>query len=293
MAQGPNEGFIMESEGVRHELSHNDPVYPPIARAAHVQGDVLLHVDVDENGTVTKVEAIGGPPMLKGAAIEAVRHWTYQPFVVDGKATAVHVVVSVPFSLGIPAAAEKSDQAIGQAFFPLDTVCRADNSAHNYVKAVKDCGDLAAVAGRFPDPKQRANEIRGAHEAYGQALAFSGDMPAALAEFELAVDIAEKSLTSKDAEYATAYYWRAFAEHALKMPIEAERDYTKAETSYREAMVHLPNMKQIYARYLAHTLAYHSVLAEQTGHADLAKKMQSEALELDPHSLDGMGGQTK
>jgi TonB family protein len=289
--QGPNEGFVMESEGIRHQLSHPTPVYPPIAKAAHVQGDVLLHADVDEHGKVTAVEAIGGPPMLRQAAIEAVKRWTYQPFAVDGKIAPVHVVVSMPFSPGIPGATEKSDQAIGQAFFPLDTLCRADNSQHDYKKGIKDCSDLVTIALRFPNPAQRANEIRGAHESYGQSLAFSGDLQNALDQFEQAIAVAKKSLTPKDEEYATAYYWRAFAEHALKMPTLAEQDYNVAEASYRQAIVNLPDMTRIYSRELAHTLAYHSILARQTARDDLADKMQAEALQLDPHSMDGMGVQ--
>jgi len=78
--------------------------------------------------------------------------------------------------------------------------------------------------------------------------------------------------------------------NASKMPIEAERDYNKAEDSYRKAMVNLPDMKQVYGRYLAHTLAYHSVLAQQTGRDDQAKAMQTEALQLNPKALDGMKG---
>src|ERR1035438_118469 len=85
--QGPNEGFVMESEGTQHLLQHADPIYPPIAKAAHVQGTVLLHVDVDERGNVTKAEVIGGPPMLRGAATDAVKHWTYRPFEINGKAS--------------------------------------------------------------------------------------------------------------------------------------------------------------------------------------------------------------
>lgn len=58
-------------------------------------------------------------------------------------------------------------------------------------------------------------------------------------------------------------------------------------------MVNLPEMKQIYGRYLAHTLAYHSILAQQTGRDDQAKAMQAEALQLDPKTLDGMKGNTQ
>ncbi len=71
------------------------------------------------------------------------------------------------------------------------------------------------------------------------------------------------------------------------MGAEAERDYATAEASYRKAIINLPDMKTIYGRYLAHTLAYHSVLADQTGRAKEAHEMR-EAVQLDPKALDGM-----
>lgn len=291
--QGPNEGFIMESEGTRHLLSRVEPVYPPIAKAAHVQGSVLLHVDVDESGQVTNVEVIGGPPMLRQAAADAVKRWTYKPFDGDGTAKAVKVVVSVPFSLGIPPAKEKSDERIGQAYFPRADECRASNAARQWSSAVKICGDLVAIADRFPDASMRANEIRLAHQEYGEALAFSGDLPKALAEFQRTIEIANKSLTPTDAEYGSAYYWQAFAEHASKMFSEAERDYGIAEHSFRKAMVNLPDMKQIYGRYLSQALVYHAILRKQTGKDDTAQAMISEALQLNPKALDGFKGKSQ
>jgi TonB family protein len=288
--QGPNDGFVMEGEGNRHLLVHAEPIYPPIAKAAHVQGSVLLHVYVDEAGAVTKVEDIGGPPMLKSAAIDAVKKWTYKPFEVNGRAVSVKVIVSVPFSLGIPDSVEKNDNAIGQAYFPKADECRAANAKGQWTQAVVLCGDLVTIADRFPDPSTRMNEIRVAHQDYGEALAFSGDLSKALEQFHRTTELAEGSLSSKDAEYGTAYYWQAFGEHASKMLVEAERDYNKAEDSYRKAMANLSDMKQIYGRYLAHTLAYHSILALQMGRSDQAKKMQDEALQLDPKALDGMKG---
>ena len=291
--QGPNEGYVLESEATSHLLSHMEPVYPAIAKAAHVQGNVLLHADVDEHGKVTKVEAIGGPPMLRQSALDAVKQWTYKPFEVDGVTSKVQIVVSVAFSLGIPPATEKSDNAIGQAYFPKATECRAANASGRWSDAVKSCGDLVTIAERFPDPSQRMNEIRGAHQDYGEALAFSGDLPKALVEFHRTIEIAEKSLTSKDAEYGTAYYWQAFAEHASKMPDEAERDYRTAEESFRKAMVNLPDMKQIYGRYLSQSLVYHAILCKQTGKDDTAQAMISEALQLNPKALDGFKGKSQ
>jgi TonB family protein len=290
VAQGPNEGFVMESEGTQHLLQHADPTYPPIAKAAHVQGTVLLHVDVDEHGNVTKVEAIGGPPMLRTAAADTVKHWTYRPFEVNGEARLVHVIVSVPFSLGIPDATENSDQAIGQAFFPKSDECRAENAAGKWADAVRLCGEAVTIADRFPDTKERANEIRTAHESYGEALAFSGDLPTALIEFRKTVAVAKASLTPDEAEYAGAYYWQAFGEHASKMSDEADRDYATAEESYRKAIASLPDLKEEYTRELAHTLAYHAILKKQMGQDADADRLRSEALRLNPHVVDELGG---
>jgi TonB family protein len=287
-AQGPNEGFVMEAEGAQHLLEHPDPIYPPIAKAAHVHGSVLLHADVDEHGKVIHVEAIGGPPMLRQAAIDAVQHWSYRPFEADGKPASVHVVVSVPFSLGIPDATEKSDEAIGQAYFPKADECRAANHAGQWEKAVTLCGDLNTIASRFPDERQRELEIQDAHVEYGEALAFSGKLAQAGEQFDAAVALAQKYLKPSQTEYAGPFFWRAFSEHARAMPVEAERDYSTAESAWRKAMVALPDMKTIYGRELAHCLAYHSVLADQTGRPKEADAMRAEAAKLDPHALDGL-----
>lgn len=288
-AQSMKEVQVSSAEAAQHALKHADPLYPPIAKAAHVQGTVRLRLHVDETGKVKKVDVIVGPPMLNSAAVDAARQWTYTPFQVDGKPASVGVEDSIPFSLGIPAATEKRDEAIGQAFFPLENQCRSAMSSHNWPLSVKLCAETAATADRFPHPASRANERRGAHEDYGQALMFSHDPQHALNQFHEAVAIANKSLTPKDEEYASAYYFQALAEHVLQMTPEADRDYMIAETSYRAAIIQLPEMTKIYDPSLARTLAYHSLLANQTGHADEAQAMQTEALKLDPHSLDGMG----
>lgn len=285
-SQSATEAYTPENEGTRHLLVHADPVYPAIARAAHIQGDVLLHVSVDASGHVTKVEAVGGPPMLVGSAVEAVKKWVYQPFVIDGKPAPARLIVSVPFSLGIPDAQVKSDQTIGQAYFPKADECRSANAAGHWQDAVKSCGEALAVAERFPDQASRSNELRLAHEEFGEALAFSGNLSDALEQFRITVGLADKYLKPTDQEYASAYYWQAFAEHASHMPDAAERDYSIAEASYRQAIEHLPEMRPIYSRYLAQTLVYHSVLVAQMGDTARAQTMRTEAVSLNPHALD-------
>jgi len=287
-AQAPNKGPFTQAEAEQHLILHPDPVYPAIAKAAYVQGDVFLNADVDELGKVTKVEPIFGSPMLRSAAADAVKRWTYRPFEIEGKASPAKIVVKVSFSLGIPPATVKSDQAIGQAYFSMAERCRSLLQAGKWSEAISTCKDVVTITDRFPDPSLRPNEIRLAHQDYSEALAFNGQLSAALKESELVVTNAEKYLKPTDAEYASAYYWRAFVEHASEMPVEAERDYQTAEDSYRKAIIHLPEMKTPYSYSLAHTLAYHSVLANQTVRTSEAEAIRAEALTLDPKALDGM-----
>jgi protein TonB len=81
------------------KISGSQPVYPPIARAAHMQGTVTLHAIISKSGSIEKLEAVSGPEMLKGAAIDAVRTWRYKPYLLNGEPTEVDTTVIVNFNL--------------------------------------------------------------------------------------------------------------------------------------------------------------------------------------------------
>jgi periplasmic protein TonB len=80
-------------------IQRTQPVYPPIARAAHMQGTVTLHAIISKTGTIERLEAISGPEMLKGAALEAVKSWRYKPYLLNGEPTEVDTTVIVNFNL--------------------------------------------------------------------------------------------------------------------------------------------------------------------------------------------------
>jgi TonB family protein len=79
-------------------LHRVDPAYPPEARAAGVEGSVTLKVLIDENGNIASVEPTDGNPALALAAMKAVREWTYQPTLLNGKPVRVSTTVIVPFT---------------------------------------------------------------------------------------------------------------------------------------------------------------------------------------------------
>ncbi len=75
------------------------PAYPTIAKAAHVEGTVVLSATIDEHGRITGLQVVSGPEMLRRAAIEAVQVARYQPYLLNGAATEVATTISVVFRM--------------------------------------------------------------------------------------------------------------------------------------------------------------------------------------------------
>ena len=51
------------------------PLYPPIAKAAHIEGNIIMLVTFKLNGAVEKIDVVSGPEMLKAAARIYVQGW--------------------------------------------------------------------------------------------------------------------------------------------------------------------------------------------------------------------------
>jgi periplasmic protein TonB len=75
------------------------PVYPPRARAARIQGAVVLRAFISKSGTIENLLALSGHPLLIPAAIEAVKQWRYRPYVLNGEPVEVETRVTVNFIL--------------------------------------------------------------------------------------------------------------------------------------------------------------------------------------------------
>jgi hypothetical protein len=80
-------------------VSKIDPVYPPFARAAHIQGAVEFTVTVGPDGKISAIQLVRGPSLLVNAAKDAVSKWVYHPATIDGKAVPFMTQVIVPFRL--------------------------------------------------------------------------------------------------------------------------------------------------------------------------------------------------
>jgi protein TonB len=76
------------------------PVYPPLARNARIQGSVVLEAVIGRDGTMQNLKLISGHPMLVASAIDAVRQWQYRPYILNGEAVEVETRITVNFILG-------------------------------------------------------------------------------------------------------------------------------------------------------------------------------------------------
>lgn len=78
-------------------LTSTLPVYPAFARDAHVEGDVVIRTTIDKNGSVTHMEVVSGPSMLRQSALDALGRWKYVPSILDGQAVSVQMLVTIRF----------------------------------------------------------------------------------------------------------------------------------------------------------------------------------------------------
>jgi periplasmic protein TonB len=76
------------------------PTYPPLAKAARIQGQVLLQALISKQGTIENLRVISGPPMLVRPAVDAVRQWRYRPYILNNEPIEVETQITVNFSLG-------------------------------------------------------------------------------------------------------------------------------------------------------------------------------------------------
>jgi TonB family protein len=76
-----------------------EPIYPEAARIAGTEGRVELGAMIGPDGSVERLWAISGPPILVQSATEAVRSWKFEPYLSSGKAVEVESRIVVEFRL--------------------------------------------------------------------------------------------------------------------------------------------------------------------------------------------------
>ncbi len=76
-----------------------EPAYPPIAKSAHIGGTVELRALIGTDGHVRELSVVSGHPLLRKAAMDAVRQWIYKPPTLGGESVEIIAPISVIFRL--------------------------------------------------------------------------------------------------------------------------------------------------------------------------------------------------
>jgi TonB family protein len=91
-SQGVSGGQLLASSSVL-------PDYPAAARRLRLEGEVVLQATVMEDGSVGDIKVIKGSPVLAQAAVDAVKHWRYQPYQLNGQPVKNDTKIVVDFTL--------------------------------------------------------------------------------------------------------------------------------------------------------------------------------------------------
>jgi TonB family protein len=71
-------GSASAADQERQVVRREDPEYPTLAARMNLHGTVKLKIWIGPDGTVRRVEYIGGHPVLAESALKAVKTWKYQ-----------------------------------------------------------------------------------------------------------------------------------------------------------------------------------------------------------------------
>jgi TonB family protein len=97
--QKPNPASVNVKADSLVVVTKAPPVYPEDAKKNKVTGDVILAATIGKDGTVEKLRVVSGPSALQRAAVDAVKQWRYQPFLLNGNPIEVKTNITIKFTL--------------------------------------------------------------------------------------------------------------------------------------------------------------------------------------------------
>jgi TonB family protein len=98
--KAPKQLTVSADEMQHNILTKAVPVYPPAAKKARIQGKVVIDAVIGTDGTVENLRVLSGPQELQQSALDAVRQWTYKPYLLNGDPIEVETTINIVYRLG-------------------------------------------------------------------------------------------------------------------------------------------------------------------------------------------------
>jgi Gram-negative bacterial TonB protein C-terminal len=93
-------------------LSKNPPVYPPEAKQRHAGGNVIFDATIGKDGHVLSLRPMAqSNALLIGSAKDAVSHWIFRPYLINGIPVEVKTQLTVVYAFGGPSPGAAGDAA--------------------------------------------------------------------------------------------------------------------------------------------------------------------------------------
>jgi len=246
------------------------PTYPPLARAARIEGKVVVEVVVSDKGSVTSARVVSGNALLTEEAINVAKKYRYQPYVVAGVPTVFRTRIEVSFSLAPQPAKSDEQKQREQQYLSLRRECQDRLQKKDWKQATSKCQALS-----------EARESEGfnwmIYGWIGTAHLGQQHFEDALTYFNRALELTPVK-TATGVELAYAYRGVAMANHSLQNITLAREFYVKAETRLQDAEQVTGNqiMRQEFEKVLQATRQLHQLLERNAVPAEVERELAKQ-----------------
>jgi TonB family protein len=93
----PDTKQVAEEVAAARLIHRVEPQYPADAAQQHLEGPVVLQAEIGRDGTVRNLSLVTGDPVLAASALQAVRQWRYQPYLLNGEPVGMRTTITVNF----------------------------------------------------------------------------------------------------------------------------------------------------------------------------------------------------
>lgn len=97
----PVASTLKVSQGVSQGLlvKRVQPIYPSQALQMRLEGTVLLEANIAKDGKISSVKVLKGESTLAKAAVDAVKQWKYNPYLLNGEPVEIQTQINITFKL--------------------------------------------------------------------------------------------------------------------------------------------------------------------------------------------------
>lgn len=211
---------------------------------------------------MVSARALDGPSEVQQAAKDAISQWKFKPSSVNGQPVQMGSAVIVDFSQ-TPAVVQVPKPMTAAQLSPGFQFKCFDGLAHEEPTSLGACQQQLEAISR--DSQSTPLDRFTAHDQYGLALIkHAHDAKEAVEHFSEAIELASGRLNSTDAEWAYVHWHRATAEQELGNSAEAEKNFSVADGSRREAEKAFGNEKiaTYYHELINRVIAQHAANAK-------------------------------